>query len=37
MERKFIKDFQENTTISGFFIVFAKDLRKTKPIRIISI
>ena len=30
MERKFIKDFQENTTISGFFIVFAKDLRKTK-------
>jgi 3'-5' exoribonuclease len=30
MERKFIKDFQENTTISGFFIVFAKDIRKTK-------
>ncbi len=30
MERKFIKDFQENTNISGFFIVFAKDLRKTK-------
>jgi 3'-5' exoribonuclease len=30
MERKFIKDFQENTNISGFFIVFAKDIRKTK-------
>jgi len=30
MERKFIKDFQENMTVSGFFAVFSKELRKTK-------
>ncbi|MCK4715720.1 MAG: hypothetical protein KAT54_02855, partial [Candidatus Marinimicrobia bacterium] len=30
MERKFIKDFQENMPVSGFFAVFSKDLRKTK-------
>ncbi len=30
MERKFIRDFQENETISSFFVVFSKDLRKTK-------
>ncbi|HDP68978.1 MAG TPA: HD domain-containing protein [Candidatus Marinimicrobia bacterium] len=30
MERKFIRDFLENETISSFFVVFSKDLRKTK-------
>lgn len=30
MERKFIRDFQENETVSSFFVVFSKDLRRTK-------
>lgn len=30
MERKFICDFQENMTVSAFFVVFSKDIRKTK-------
>lgn len=30
MERKFISDFQENMTVSAFFVVFSKDIRKTK-------
>ena len=30
MERKFIKDFQENMPVSAFFVVFSKSFRKTK-------
>ncbi|MCD6204315.1 MAG: HD domain-containing protein [Candidatus Marinimicrobia bacterium] len=30
MERKFISDFRENMTVSGFFMVFSKDIRIAK-------